>query len=171
MKLLIISDSHGLTDEIVKIKNRHQIDYYIHCGDSELSFHSLVMKEFMKVAGNCDLDTYYPQDLIMDKQGIKIFITHGHHYHVKRNLHTLSYRAEEERAAIICFGHTHIAGTGKMNGQLFINPGSIQLPRGRKEKTYAILDVNSGNQVAQISFYTIEGEEVQELYRQYTLEK
>lgn len=38
MKILICSDSHGLTDELIELKKRHgDMDYYIHCGDSELT--------------------------------------------------------------------------------------------------------------------------------------
>ncbi len=38
MKVLIMSDSHGLTHEISIIKERHKQDVtaMIHCGDSEL---------------------------------------------------------------------------------------------------------------------------------------
>ncbi len=38
MKILIISDSHGLTDELQTIAKRHaaEVDMMIHCGDSEL---------------------------------------------------------------------------------------------------------------------------------------
>ncbi len=38
-KILIISDSHGWTEELEIVKQRHkdEVDYMIHCGDSELS--------------------------------------------------------------------------------------------------------------------------------------
>ena len=38
MKVLIISDSHGLEDELETIAKRHEdeADLMIHCGDSEL---------------------------------------------------------------------------------------------------------------------------------------
>src|SRR5699024_11368057 len=53
--------------------------------------------------------------------------------------------AEELGAQLICYGHTHVADARQLNNQLFINPGSIRLPRSRPEKTYCILrweDIN-----------------------------
>ena len=38
MKVLIVSDSHGLTTELEKLMENYQdeVDLFIHCGDSEL---------------------------------------------------------------------------------------------------------------------------------------
>ena len=38
MKVLFVSDSHGLTAELEKLVENHQdeVDLFIHCGDSEL---------------------------------------------------------------------------------------------------------------------------------------
>lgn len=71
------------------------------------------------------------------------------------------YQAEELGADIICFGHSHIAGSELMDGKLLINPGSIRLPRVRKEKTYAILNIDKDN--ATVRFYDLDGREVESL--------
>lgn len=47
---------------------------------------------------------------------------------------SLTYRAKELNAQIVCFGHSHILGAEMMDHILFINPGSLLKPRGHKEK-------------------------------------
>ena len=58
MRALIVSDSHGFTDELLMIKNRHkdEVDIMLHCGDSELEAASEEMDSFIAVRGNCDFD-------------------------------------------------------------------------------------------------------------------
>jgi uncharacterized protein len=140
-KVLIVSDSHGLTTELLQIKEKHksEVDVMIHCGDSELQTKDSALEGFVVVRGNCDFDEQFPVEIIQSVGTNRIMVTHGHHYHVKTSLTSLSYRAEELHANIVCFGHSHILGAEWMNGILFLNPGSLRLPRLRKEKTYCIL--------------------------------
>ncbi|MEC5422014.1 metallophosphoesterase [Virgibacillus sp. C22-A2] len=161
-RVLIISDSHGLTAEIEGIKNRHQADVMIHCGDSELDLDATELNGFLKVAGNCDIDSRYPNEQTPVIGGLTFYVTHGHLDNVKSNLSTLSYRAAEKDAQIICYGHTHIAGAEQIDGQLFINPGSIRLPRNRVEKTYAIMEWESSDNII-VAFHTVSGKKVEEL--------
>ncbi|GGB28016.1 YfcE family phosphodiesterase [Virgibacillus dakarensis] len=161
-KVLIVSDSHGLTAELDQIKEKHQTDYMFHCGDAELDMDAAELEGFIKVAGNCDFDTRFPDEQLAEMEGVKFFITHGHLYNVKANLMTLSYRAQENNAQVVCFGHTHIAGAKKIGDLLFINPGSIRLPRNRPESTYAIMDWKTKDDV-HVFFYTMNGEQVDEL--------
>lgn len=167
-KVLILSDSHGLTHELEAIKARHQLQYMIHCGDSELDYQAHELEGFVKVAGNCDFDANYPNEEKITIDDVTFFITHGHLYNVKANLMTLSYRAEEVGAQIVCFGHTHVAGAEKYNEQLIINPGSIRLPKVRKEKTYAIIEWESTDDI-NITFYTVEGKIVESLARRTSI--
>lgn len=169
MKTLIISDSHGLTEEVEVIKNRHQkdVDAMIHCGDSELQQESPVMDNFIGVRGNCDYDPGYPDAIVEEIAGTRFLVTHGHLYNIKMSLMNLSYKAEEEDASIICFGHSHHAGSELIDGRLYINPGSIRLPRGRKEKTYVIVEV--ADKEAAVTFYDHKGAEVKDLNRTYIL--
>ena len=166
-KVLILSDSHGLTAEIAKIKERHQLNYMIHCGDSELDMDAEVLTGFYKVAGNCDFDPKFSNEEITFIEETRFLIVHGHLHQVKSGLLPLSYRAKEENADVVCFGHTHIAGAEKIDDQLFINPGSIRMPRNRREKTYAVMEWEEDE--ASVRFYTPEGEEVKELSYQTRL--
>ncbi|MFD2046246.1 metallophosphoesterase [Ornithinibacillus salinisoli] len=167
--LLIMSDSHGLTEEIEVIKNRHNCTYMFHCGDSELDMDAPELAGFIKVGGNCDFDSRYPDEQVSRIGDVAFLLTHGHLHNVKMNMTTLSYRAEELGASVICFGHTHIAGAEKIGNQLFINPGSIRLPRARVEKTYAIMKWESIHDI-NITFYTTSGELVKGMSYNFQLE-
>lgn len=161
-KVLILSDSHGLTKEIVEIKNRHHLKYMIHCGDSELSMEDPVLEDIIKVRGNCDYDSGFPDEKIIKLDSLTFLITHGHLHDVRSGLTNLSYRATEKNAQIVCFGHTHIAGAKKRGHQIFINPGSIRLPRNRSEKTYAILEWETHDKI-QVLFYNTNGKLIEDL--------
>ncbi|MFD1850128.1 metallophosphoesterase family protein [Oceanobacillus bengalensis] len=167
-KVLIVSDSHGLTEELSAIKARHQISNLIHCGDSELDFNTDELEGFYKVRGNCDMDSMFPNEEVITIDGLTFFVTHGHLYNVKMNLMKLSYRAEEVGANVICFGHTHIAGAEKIDRQLFINPGSIRLPRNRPEPTYAVMEWETVQSIS-VQFYTVDGQLVQDMNFQGSL--
>lgn len=161
-KVLIMSDSHGLEDEINMIKNRHQVKVKIHCGDSELDMDAPAMEGLLKVAGNCDFDARYPEEQTVNIGGLTFLIVHGHLHGVKGDLTALSYRCEELGAQVACYGHTHIADARQIKNQLFINPGSIRLPRDRDEKTYSIMEWENINHI-DIKYYTLDGIVVDEL--------
>ncbi|HLS59834.1 MAG TPA: metallophosphoesterase [Virgibacillus sp.] len=163
-KVLILSDSHQLVEEIALITARHDVPNMIHCGDSELAGDHQVLEGVHTVRGNCDHDERFPEEKVLLIDEITFFVTHGHLHQVKSRtgLANLSDYAKEKKVQVICYGHTHIAGAEKIDGQLFINPGSIRMPRNRKEKTYAILSWNSPTDVL-VEFFTVSGVPVKEL--------
>ncbi|KAB2338755.1 metallophosphoesterase [Cytobacillus depressus] len=169
MKVLIVSDSHGLTNELTEIKNKHAVEagMLIHCGDSELAADHPCLEGFSTVRGNCDFDMDFSEELLEDANGYKVFITHGHRYSVKSTLMNLSYRAKELGAKIVCFGHSHSLGAEVIDGILFINPGSIRLPRGRKEKTYVVLDIEKNN--IKLRVYDLKLGEISHLAQEFLL--
>lgn len=171
MKVLILSDSHGWRDELFDVFDRHHkdVDQIIHCGDSELPDDTEGLYETLVVKGNCDSgNVSFPNEIIQDMNGITFYITHGHLYNVKMSLVPLSYRGEEVGAKIVCFGHSHIATTVKENGVIYINPGSIRLPRGRSEQTYCICEAHEGR--VTVSFFErSSGEEIAEMRKVYEL--
>ena len=67
-KVLILSDSHGLTKEVEDIKKRHQheVEAMIHCGDSELAYDAKELQGFYYAKGNCDFE---PE--MVDEQVVK----------------------------------------------------------------------------------------------------
>lgn len=141
MKLLIMSDTHSNSKTMEQvIQYHHEVDAVIHCGDSELDYSYFEDKQIHVVKGNCDFDTSFPNEVIFKVKNETIYVTHGHLYQIKSTLMPLYYRAQEVQASIVCFGHSHLLGAEVNNGILFVNPGSLHLPRGRKEKSYAIVE-------------------------------
>lgn len=141
MKLLIISDTHGDTETMEKVRNYWKnVDAVIHCGDSELEPSYFEGLDVHIVQGNCDLHDGFPEEELFELLNEKILVVHGHRHSVKSTLMPLSYRAQEVEASIVCFGHSHVLGAELQNGTLFVNPGSLHKPRGRKEKSYAIVE-------------------------------
>ncbi|WP_342558801.1 metallophosphoesterase [Metasolibacillus sp. FSL K6-0083] len=141
MKILVMSDTHGDAEVIRHVRNQHEdIDVLIHCGDSELSYEHPHLAGMIRVRGNCDhTDTRFPDEQVVSHGDVKIFVTHGHLFQVKSSLLNLTYRAKELGATICCFGHSHLLGAEMIDGILYINPGSLLMPRGRREQSYVVL--------------------------------
>ena len=147
MQLLIMSDTHGDKSIISKVKAFYpNADLCIHCGDSELAYGDEVLADFYYVRGNCDPYAQFAEEQIVQADDRVIYVTHGHLYNVKSTLMPLSYRAQEVKANIVCFGHTHLLGAEKIGDTLFLNPGSLAAPRGRKEKSFIVVEI-IGNDV------------------------
>ncbi|WP_066063711.1 metallophosphoesterase family protein [Neobacillus soli] len=170
-KVLIVSDSHGMTRELEVLRERHlqEVDLMIHCGDSQLMPDDKAMSGYLTVMGNCDFGGRFPLETISEISGRKFFITHGHRYSVKSTLMNLKYKAQEVNADIVCFGHSHILGAEVIEGTLFLNPGSIRLPRERPEKTYVILDLIDDK--IKMSVFEANGREMVDLACEFVLPK
>jgi putative phosphoesterase len=169
-KVLIVSDSHGFTKELQVLRDRHinDVELMIHCGDSQLMPDDPHISGYLTVMGNCDFGGF-PIETITEISGKRIFITHGHKYSVKTSLMNLKYKAEEMNADIVCFGHSHILGAEVSGSTLFLNPGSIRIPRERFEKTYIILDLQ--DDIIGFHVFDLSGKELTKLARQFDLPK
>jgi uncharacterized protein len=169
-KVLVVSDSHGLTKELEVLRERHlnEVDLLIHCGDSEMMPDDKVMNGYLTVKGNCDIGGY-PLETTTEVAGRKFFVTHGHKYSVKSSLMNLKYKAAEVGADIACFGHSHVLGAEVIGDTLFLNPGSIRMPRERFEKTYVILELV--DETIKMSVFDISGHELEDLAFEFALPK
>src|SRR5690625_2595052 len=94
-RVLIVSDSHGLTNELRQIKDRHHALYNIHCGDSELVEDSPFLHEYITVKGNCDWKANFPKINKITINGVRFLITHGNLHHEKTSLLNLTLAAKE----------------------------------------------------------------------------
>lgn len=151
-KILIISDTHGLVLPIKEIFENHpSVSAIFHCGDSELMNFDPVLENVHVVRGNCDYDRTLSNDLLINIGNHSIYMTHGHLYGVKASLDKLQAKAKEMGASVAFYGHSHIASADQMDDVLLVNPGSIAYPRGRKEKTYAILTMEDNKLT--VNFY------------------
>ena len=155
--VLVVSDSHGLTDELEQVSKRHKVDLAIHCGDSELPSDAPQLASYKTVAGNCDWNGTFPNEKLIEIGGLRFFISHGHQTNVKTSLMNLQYRALEHNADVACFGHTHIAYAEKVDNCLLLNPGSIRLPKYFSEPSYVLLEWENPAKV-DVTFYHVSGE-------------
>ncbi|MCF8563518.1 metallophosphoesterase [Alicyclobacillus tolerans] len=147
MRLCIVSDTHRRRHELLaSVKTVQPIDAILHAGDetSDASWLSeRVDWPVLGVAGNWDkASERYPVERIIDRYGPRILLTHGHLLRVKDNLAGLSEKAAAHQADIVIYGHTHIAAVTAESGKLFLNPGSLAEPRGRRERTFALLSIS-----------------------------
>lgn len=142
MKVLVMSDTHGDAEIIERVKSFHpDVDAVIHCGDSELPYDHPYLEGVERVAGNCDHDINYLDEILFRVGDERIYVTHGHLYDVKNSVLRLTYRAQEIGANIVCFGHSHILGAELIDGTLFVNPGSLKKPRRIEDKSFVIIDI------------------------------
>ncbi|MEG0259645.1 MAG: metallophosphoesterase [Lysinibacillus sp.] len=157
MQVLVMSDTHGDSQVIDKVRGFYpNAEAMIHCGDSELTFTHAALEGMQKVRGNCDIESAFPNEAVFDVGGVTFFVTHGHLFNVKSSLLSLSFRAKEVDANIACFGHSHILGAEMIDDILFINPGSLLKPRGRKEKSFAVVEILEDH--FQVNFFTDDNE-------------
>lgn len=159
MKALVISDIHGSSYYANKIPEIFQKecadivvvlgDLYYHGPRNELSLEYDPM-EVLKVLstyknclyvirGNCDAevdetisDFIFYDSLLLDINDRKVFCTHGHKYN-KDNL-------PKQDFDIMAYGHFHTGFIKEKDDKLFINPGSISLPRGGTVNSYIVID-------------------------------
>ncbi len=143
MRILVISDSHGLelNQEIIELE---QCDLNIHCGDSQLMKNDRDMKQFDMIArGNCDFDRNYQINEVLDVNGLRLMVTHGHYFDVNYSMNSLLNAAMDKEIDIVFYGHTHVVNTLYKNGVLIVNPGSLRQSRSQYPRTYMIVEVLS----------------------------
>ena len=160
MKILVVSDSHGRWGALYNvIQSYPDAKVVIHLGDGHDDLER-IRPEFtdrvmVSVAGNCDC--FAPSGVrssaaitLDDKV---IFYTHGHNYRVKSG-ESLVEQAARSRGADIClYGHTHIPKFIDNGEYIYINTGSVSIPKENSEHSYIILEDNK------FIFKNLDGEE------------
>ena len=114
MKLLVLSDTHRSLGFACDAIEKERPDAVLHLTDAEdLSF-ACQEPDFYYVPGNCDYAPTVPQSLTLEFDGVRIFMTHGHIYGVKRDLTALTGAAKDagaqRRPSLVC------VDTGRHNG-------------------------------------------------------
>lgn len=155
MKILVMSDSHGKTKNVHEvILKENDVDAIIHLGDMYRDY--LEIKDCYEipsygVIGNIDYETTGSTFELLDIDGFKVFICHGHNYRVKSTLEIVKHKARSLYADIILFGHSHVSYLER--GNIFImNPGSISDPRTEMYPSYGILYVEDNKIDGEIVF-------------------
>lgn len=140
MKLLVLSDNHGLELKPI-IENHTDVDHILHCGDSLMSSEEIYELNMICVSGNNDKNEQ-PDMQILNFDCVRILLTHGHLEDVNSSLLSLGYLAKENDIDIVCFGHTHYVALEEVDNVVYINPGALYNPFSKYGKTYALITLN-----------------------------
>ena len=148
MKILILSDTHGNTNAVVKILEREKnLDSIFHLGDGIADIYKareqIECPKCYTVRGNCDESLATPPEMILNLEGFKILLTHGDGYGVKNTTSALYQSARDKNADIAIFGHSHKQIYQYESGIFMFNPGSVLADIG-KTSEYGILVLNHG---------------------------
>lgn len=97
--------------------------------------------DLLCVRGNCDSEVdqmvlEFPilaEYALLYLDGRQVFITHGHKFGTF-NPPPLN------KGDIILHGHTHVQTFDDSNGYIYMNPGSVSLPKENRQKSYMIYE-------------------------------
>lgn len=127
MKILVFSDSHGRLGPMVDAIEQEHPRRVFFLGDNYRDGQALMDAypdlPMELVRGNCDWDKA-PDELIVEAEGVKFLLVHGHRYGVKSGTDQLVRAAKEMGVDIACFGHTHDALNMPAQGVWLFNPGT-----------------------------------------------
>ncbi len=155
-RIIIFSDSHGESARMENVLLRIPgIDHVLFLGDCLRDIYG-IEKKFPKilfhyVPGNNDFYSPVPEEQVVEIDGIRIFMAHGHQYRVKNGYTPFLYRTEELGCQVGLFGHTHQGVLYEQAGMIVMNPGSVARPY-RGEKSYGILELEKGRASADILY-------------------
>lgn len=181
MRLLIASDIHGSAyycRQLLKAYKREEADKLILLGDvlyhgprndlpkeyapkEVIAMLNPLRQEILCVRGNCDTEV---DQMVLEfpiladygflyEKGHMIFLTHGHVFNEK-NLPMLN------KGDILLHGHTHVPTCNVHEDYVYLNPGSVSIPKENSAHSYMIYEDGC------FFWKNLEGEE----YLKYTLE-
>ena len=161
MKIMIASDIHGSAGccrQLLERFREEQAERLLLLGD--ILYHGprndlpedyapkqviAMMNEYREavycVRGNCEAEVdqmvlAFPvmADYALLPVGTRmVFVTHGHIFN-RENLPPM------KQGDILLYGHTHIPACEESGGFVFMNPGSVSLPKNGTPRGYMILD-------------------------------
>ncbi len=157
MKLLIASDIHGSAyycGKLLEAYEREQADRLILLGDilyhgprnelpegyapkEVIAMLNPLKRDILCVRGNCDAEV---DQMVLEfpiladygflyERGRMIFLTHGHVFH-EGNLPMLG------KGDILLHGHTHVPVCREHEDYVYMNPGSVAIPKEGSEHSY-----------------------------------
>lgn len=135
MRILVLSDSHGVLRFMRLFVEKIRPDAIIHLGD-HFDDAKVIAEENRHIVchmvpGNCDSylrDPWQPDVLSYAVGGVRMYMTHGHKHGIKScGLDRLFADARASKAQAVLFGHTHEALCYReKDGLWVINPGSCK---------------------------------------------
>ena len=160
-KLMIASDVHGSAYYCEKMLERYEAENaekLILLGD--LLYHgprndlpkeyapkkviamlNEVKDELLCVRGNCDAEVdqmvlQFPilaDYMILYLEGRMVFATHGH-------VHNEDHLPPLKKGDILLHGHTHVQAMEEHEDHLYLNPGSVSIPKNGNENSYMVYE-------------------------------
>lgn len=158
MKIIFISDIHGVVTNLEKLKeviDTKKPDKIVVLGDlyqtgsikSDIENNFLV-KDFLGkyvdklivLKGNCDSllelsKSPFPviNDLgLISADGINIYLNHGDKYNIYNNTKIVD--------GVLVYGHEHIPYIKEEDNVIYVNVGSISLPRNNNDPSYLVYE-------------------------------
>ena len=145
MKILVFSDSHGRLGPMLDAIERERPRRVFFLGDNYRDGEALMDAwpdlPMELVKGNCDWDNA-PDELIVEVEGVKFLLVHGHRYGVKSGTDQLVRAAKEKGVNVACFGHTHDAMDMPVRSVRLFNPGTAGGIHNRVG--YGVIEVSNG---------------------------
>lgn len=161
MKILFISDIHGIIQNLDRIKyleEKCNFDKIVNLGDiyncsslikNLLTVNPTVVKNFLNkfksklltLKGNCDSNNDLEISAlpkckniaVINVDNLNIYCTHGDYYNIDRN-------SQFNAGGVLIYGHFHIPYIKKKNNMTYVCVGSVSLPRDKYGPTYAIYE-------------------------------
>lgn len=160
MKIMVASDIHGSAyycEKLVKAYNEENADRLLLLGD--ILYHgprnplpeqydpkkvaemlNEISGELLCVRGNCDAEVdqlmldfpILAEYCILYLDGRLVFATHGHKFGEDTP-------PKLKKGDILLNGHTHVPKFAEHEGFLYMNPGSISLPKEDSERGYMLI--------------------------------
>ncbi len=144
--IIVISDTHGrLPDNEILWEAFDNADFIFHLGDGAKEIEKLKAAYPDKVRfvyGNWDGITNQCEEVV-EIEGVKFFLTHGHNYKVKSSDLNLQMKCLELGVDCCLYGHVHRPQITEYGNLKLINPGSLTY-----SKTYCYMTVLNGKVLA-----------------------
>lgn len=131
MRLVVMSDSHRAVRNLYEIVEKHKenTDLFVFLGDVDRDFDDVLMLypdiNYERVAGNNDWNTVYSYEKLLNLDGRKVFICHGHTQRVKYGYEQIVNCSKNLGVDLCLFGHTHIPYSSYEDGLYVLNPGAV----------------------------------------------
>ncbi len=146
MRILVVSDTHHDFDTLYRLMLREKdaIDLLLHLGDGAQDIDDLravwPLLPVRFVRGNCDYVSTASDTALVEANGTRLLLTHGHLFDVNYTTERLTAEARRQDAAVALFGHTHRQLCRSELGVQLMNPGSLGKPRDGK-RGYGIIEI------------------------------
>lgn len=158
MKYLVVSDIHGslfYANKIKEIIELEKVDKLILLGD--LYYHgprnnlpeqynpmevckllNSLKEIIICIKGNCDAEVdemisefKFNENVFLEINNKKFMFTHGHHYNIDNKVDNID---------VMIYGHFHTGFIKNDENIIYVNSGSLSLPKNNTKNSYLIID-------------------------------